>query len=300
MQRLLFILFISFFLVVSCAKQKPSGVLSEQKMTEMLTEVSLIDAYLNTLPIDSGRKVMPVLYANLFKDFDIDSAQFKKNLDFYYGNPKLTEKIYTNVNSKLVGYEKKYQVEDSVRNAFLQDSISRVSRLQELSRKRYNLIMNFYKDTTVYTYHNNGMNFYSHTPLNLSAYGIQIPALPSSPMNAMAVEPILQDSVFQKYLLPVEKLLLNQPKDTATFDFRKFAVYFLEQADLHVRSGYLKEPFTKMEYPLGIDNTTKMPLDSAAVDTLSARLPRPIEEQPVVENVSPTIPKKLQIEQQRK
>ena len=101
MKHLVYILFTTFFLLFSCAKQTPKGILSEEEAVDLFTEVSLVDAYLNTLPLDSGRKVLPVLYDNLFKQFGIDSNRFKQNVDFYYGNPLLTETVYTKVGEKL-------------------------------------------------------------------------------------------------------------------------------------------------------------------------------------------------------
>ncbi|HLS38581.1 MAG TPA: DUF4296 domain-containing protein [Sphingobacterium bovisgrunnientis] len=139
MQRLLYSIFISFFLILSCAKSKPSGVLSESKITEVLTEVSLVDGYLNTLPSDSAKRVMPVLYDKIFEKYDLDSATFVKNLDFYFGNPNLTDKIYTNVSSKLSSYEREIHLEDSIRNAFQQDSMNRVHYLQRVYSRTENL-----------------------------------------------------------------------------------------------------------------------------------------------------------------
>lgn len=197
MKRLVYIIFSSFLIFFSCAKQKPSGVLPEDKIVDLLTEVSLIDAYIQSLPMDSGRKVLPVLYDNLFKEFDIDSVQFKKNLDFYYGNPQLTEKIYTAVGEKLMGYEKNYRLEDSVRNVFVQDSIQFISRLQNLHSDRINLTMNFSKDTTDYTYKVEGQRFLNRNNLMLNAYGIQMEAIPTTvpaPMDSIATE-VINDSI---------------------------------------------------------------------------------------------------------
>lgn len=300
MQRLLFILLSLFFFIVSCGKQKPSGVLSEHKMGELLTEVSLIDAYLNTLPIDSGRKVMPVLYGNIFKEFDIDSTQFKYNLDFYYGNPKLTEKIYTVVEGKLREYEKEYRVKDSIVNAFLQDSIRRVSRLQQLSQVRYDMAMNYYKDTSAYTYRNDGLNFLTNSELYLNAYGIQIPAVPSSSISIAPIEPLLQDTLLQKYLNPIHKLLLDNPKDTASFDYKLFGVYFLENADLHVRSGYSSDLSLNNNTLLKVDDTIQAPKENSIEEALPEELPAPegqVRDNPVQDNKLQTIPKKLQIQQ---
>lgn len=224
MQRLVFIIFLSFFLVTSCAKQKPKGVLSENKMADLLSEVSMIDAYINTLPIDSGRRVLPVLYDNLFKEFEIDSNQYKINQDYYFGNPKLTEKIYVEVNKKLVDLERAYNQEDSIRNVVVHDSLRRVTKIQNLDRERRSLAINYQKDTTKYTYVSDGLSFLRKAELQLNAYGIQIPAITTPVVQPVSVEeqaPIADSvSTLDKDQVPLEpvkpaivkKELPNQPK----------------------------------------------------------------------------------------
>ena len=177
MKHLVYILVTTFFLLFSCAKQTPKGILSETEAVDLFTEVSLVDAYLNTLPLDSGRKVLPVLYNNLFNQFGIDSNLFKQNVEFYYGNPLLTETVYNKVGEKLMEYEKGYRFEDSIRNVFVQDSIQYISNLQRLHRERLDILTNYTKDTTSYTYKSNGVDFFEANNLNLNAYGIQVPAI---------------------------------------------------------------------------------------------------------------------------
>lgn len=246
MQRLIYIIFVSFFFMVSCAKQKPKGILSDRRITELLTEVSLIDAYLNTLPIDSGTKVMPVLYDNLFKEFDIDSIQFKQNLDFYYGNPILTEKIYTDVQKQLSSYEKDFRIQDSIRSAYVNDSVRRITRLQNIEFERRNLLLHYHRDTTKYTYQNLGQAFFRRPALELNAYGIQSAIVPSDEGNALKtsiefLEPMIKDSILSQFLsVPIQKLLLNVPKDSSSspFNFKLMGVYFLHNSGLPVKTGF--------------------------------------------------------------
>ncbi|MFZ4862786.1 DUF4296 domain-containing protein [Sphingobacterium sp. Mn56C] len=179
MTRLIFVLFITFFLGISCAKQKPKGIIEEEKMEKLMTEVSLIDAYLNTLPIDSGRKVMPVLYQKAYSAYNLDSASFVKNMDFYFGNPVLTEKLYSGVAEKLSGYEKNFRLEDSLKNAHVQDSISRVTALYRHTQMLKDLIMNVHKDSSDFKYTENRTKFFSLLSSNFNVYGVQIPIVPS-------------------------------------------------------------------------------------------------------------------------
>lgn len=179
MQRLNFIIIVFFFLFVSCSKQKPKGVLSEEDMTELMTEVSLIDAYLNTLPIDSGRKVMPVYYSNAFEKYKLDSAGFVKNLDYYLGNPVLTEKIYTDINKRLVAKDMDYRYQDSLKNVVVQDSIRHAMRIERNRQMLKDMIINVHRDSSAYSYTLSGVDFLSKADLNLNAYGIQVPVIPS-------------------------------------------------------------------------------------------------------------------------
>lgn len=150
MQRLLYSIFISFFLILSCAKSKPKDIISESKMTEVLTQVSILDGYLNTLPSDSAKKVMPVLYEKIFKQFDLDSARFVRNLDYYFADPNLTEKIYSNVSKELTVYDRKFNAEDSIRQVFVQDSLNRHYYFQRIYDRQQ--AMRYYNSSdTLYT-----------------------------------------------------------------------------------------------------------------------------------------------------
>ncbi|MBL1408913.1 DUF4296 domain-containing protein [Sphingobacterium faecale] len=155
--------------------------MSEKEMTELMTEVSLVDAYLNTLPIDSGRKVMPVLYEHAFRKYKLDSALFIQNLDYYLGSPILTEKIYTNINKTLSEKERGYQQQDSVRNVILQDSIQQAMRLQRYTAMMKDLITNVHLDSTLYTYTQYGADFLTKADLQVNAYGIQVPVITPPP-----------------------------------------------------------------------------------------------------------------------
>lgn len=139
MQRLLYSIFLSFFIFISCSKRKPDGILSESKIIDVLTEVSLVDGYLNTIPNDSSQRMMPALYDVIFKKYKIDSATFVKNLDFYFADPNLTEKIYLVVNDNLNKYDRTYAIQDSIQMAFRQDSIGRVRFYERLNSKIENL-----------------------------------------------------------------------------------------------------------------------------------------------------------------
>ncbi|MCA5004935.1 DUF4296 domain-containing protein [Sphingobacterium bovistauri] len=168
MQRLIYSIFISFFLILSCAKSKPNGVVSEDKISKVLTEVAIVDGYLNTLPSDSAKRVMPVLYGKIFKDFGLDSASFVKNLDYYFGDPNLTEKIYTVVGANLGIYDREFQIDDSIRMVKQNDSLNRVNYLQRLYSRIENLRYYNSSDTGYKNYYEYTRRVLNNTNLDLA------------------------------------------------------------------------------------------------------------------------------------
>lgn len=159
-------------------------MLSESDMSDLMTEVALIDGYLNTLPIDSGKRVMPVLYQNAFRKFNIDSTKFIANLNYYFGNPKANENLYSSVSASLENMERGYNTKDSIRNVVVQDSMRKANRITQNTAILKEMIMNFHKSPSSYTYMENGVDFLSKAELQLGAYGIQSPRESAIPVQA--------------------------------------------------------------------------------------------------------------------
>lgn len=127
--RLLIIALVSSILLLgACFNKKPSGILSEKQMTALLTEVHLLDGYLQTLQIDSAKKVMDGLYGELLAKYNLDSTSFAKNVDYYYMDPVKTEEMYDKIQQTLNSYQDTYTRHDSIRYAHERDSLNRVSR----------------------------------------------------------------------------------------------------------------------------------------------------------------------------
>lgn len=151
MQRLILIILSSFFLI-SCNRSKPQGVLSEKAMVDLMTDVHLLDGYLNTLPVDSTRKVIVNLYEEVFEKYDIDSVRFKENIAYYLGNPIVSKELYAEVIKKINGYEDDYRRADSLRNAQVSDSIRVVQRYERLKEDARRLILAVELDSIPLTY----------------------------------------------------------------------------------------------------------------------------------------------------
>lgn len=229
MQRLLYSIFISFFLILSCAKSKPKDIISESKMTEVLTQVSILDGYLNTLPSDSAKKVMPILYEKIFKQFDLDSARFVRNLDYYFADPNLTEKIYSNVSKELTVYDRKFNAEDSIRQVFVQDSLNRHYYFQRIYDRQQ--AMRYYNSSdTLYTnYYAFNRRVIQESPLDfLNHYLNMVPVDPSH----LAVI----DSVASGKYNKLEYLLIykdtTEQQDAEVANYKRNSEIFLQKLRL--------------------------------------------------------------------
>jgi hypothetical protein len=144
-------------------------------MTDLMTEVYVADGYLNTVVIDSARKLMPVLYQNIFDRFGIDSAQFAKNVEYYYGNPIETEKLVGNVRKVLTKYERDAIRQDSIKQVYVRDSINRVQHWTRLAQEARQLILNVYQDTTAYEIEENNISFFARASLNVQRHELYKP-----------------------------------------------------------------------------------------------------------------------------
>ncbi|KGE12403.1 hypothetical protein DI53_3781 [Sphingobacterium deserti] len=170
MQRLLLIILSSFFLLISCKKSAPEGILSEKKMADLMADVHLLDGYLNMLPIDSSRKIIDGLYAEVFDKYGIDSTLFTRNLRYYLGNPTMAKQVYAQVNTKLSGLDRTYRTNDSLANARLSDSVRIAQRFVRLRNEAQQLLFRVDKDTTALTYRNYSNEFIRRTGLSIQVF----------------------------------------------------------------------------------------------------------------------------------
>jgi hypothetical protein len=97
---------LSLFFIFSCSSNDPKGILDEEKMTEMLQEVMLLENYYQSkygspsvykAALDSSVEV-------IYKRFNTNKKQFSKSFDYYAQDPELFKKIQAkiieNLNSK--------------------------------------------------------------------------------------------------------------------------------------------------------------------------------------------------------
>lgn len=175
MQRLLLIIFASFFFCISCRKSTAEGILPTDKLVDLLVEVHLVDGYLNGLQIDSSRRVIDDLYGKVFAKNGIDSVVFKQNMDYYLGNPTMAKEIYAQVSKRLTDMERSYIVEDSIQNAIVTDSLMRAQHYTRLKDEAHRLILDVPKGVLPLDYKNAADDFIKRTGLSLNIYGQNIP-----------------------------------------------------------------------------------------------------------------------------
>ncbi|TAE41544.1 MAG: DUF4296 domain-containing protein [Runella slithyformis] len=90
---------IHFLFLTACTQEEkvPEGTLSEQKMSQIMVEIHLIEARVSRLSlvsIDSTTLVTEQLKRAMFKKLQVDTAAFNRSYKFYATNPELLQRIY--------------------------------------------------------------------------------------------------------------------------------------------------------------------------------------------------------------
>jgi len=124
------------FLLISCDQGKDKNILSKSDMVSLLADIHLLDAYLNTLPMDSSRQVIEGLYAETFNHHHTDSTGFRSSLAYYAANTHELNAMYLEVEKKLTADNKFYVDKelartDSIRHA---DSLINKQRMDSIAR----------------------------------------------------------------------------------------------------------------------------------------------------------------------
>ncbi len=163
MKRLIPVLFPLFFFL-GCSEKTPEGILSKEKMANVLTDIHLVDGYASTMATDSAQIKTPVLYQSVYKKYQTNAAQFKKSMAYYSNYPEKMQEIYTQVTRTLKKLQKaeqkrldekakkeKKSQQDSIKKnkkdqkKILQDSVKTDSikkkELQEALKKRKLMIL---------------------------------------------------------------------------------------------------------------------------------------------------------------
>jgi len=126
--------FIVISLFISCADkliEKPENLISEEKIENILYDLSLMTAAKNINPkILKNNDIKIMEY--LFTKYEVDSLQFVKSNEYYAGVPSKHQGIYENVEKRLIAEKENIALlkkqKDSIKKLKikLKDSISKI------------------------------------------------------------------------------------------------------------------------------------------------------------------------------
>ncbi len=92
------------FSILSCQNtdkvKKPKNLIEEEKMTDILYDMALIDALRSTPQANSNRKISDPK-AFIFQKYDIDSAQLASSQEYYLHKFKINLRMYEEVRRRL-------------------------------------------------------------------------------------------------------------------------------------------------------------------------------------------------------
>ena len=97
---------LTVLLLAGCKEKVPEVILDEQKMVNVIADLTVIDGYMSTLMYtDSLRIEGRNFYATVYKNHNTTKELFDKSIKFYSRQPVLLDSIYSKANRKLVAKE---------------------------------------------------------------------------------------------------------------------------------------------------------------------------------------------------
>ena len=100
-------LLLGSLLVMACTNQtdkQPDGLIDEDRMADILTEVHIAEARVSRLSltsIDSSQIAYKHLESQIFRKFGVDTAAYRKSYIFYSSHPEDMATIYKRVTENL-------------------------------------------------------------------------------------------------------------------------------------------------------------------------------------------------------
>lgn len=95
------LIFIAFLIVFSSCnpneKGFPNGVIEEEQMVEILTEVELTQAFVKLKMAEMDSINQEALYQNIFERYNVSQEKFNQSLKHYVTYPEILEDIYSRV-----------------------------------------------------------------------------------------------------------------------------------------------------------------------------------------------------------
>lgn len=149
MKKLLILFSFTAFLFASCKDDStPKGIIKQEKMVGILTDMHIVDSYFNQFSsADTILMQAKSRYNYIFKKYETDSTKFSKSLVYYSKDPKGLNKMYDEVIAQITAEEDGIQAaqtekllrRDSIqkkKNKKRTDSIMRKKKLDSLKLKR--------------------------------------------------------------------------------------------------------------------------------------------------------------------
>jgi hypothetical protein len=140
MRRLLVLFFLVIFSAACRLGSEPKGVIPEEKMIGVLTDMHLVDGFTSG-SVDTLKIVG--LYKTVYKNHEIDSLTFRKSLEYYSKDPAKLQRMYAKVTGNLEKLQKAEQKkaekklkEQQKREKKTADSLKRVEKVRLDSIKR--------------------------------------------------------------------------------------------------------------------------------------------------------------------
>jgi hypothetical protein len=119
LSRYLWTLLLGGWLATACTNptdRKPAGLIDEEEMANILTEVHMAEARVSRLSltsIDSSQVAYKHMEKQIFKTFGVDTAAYRKSYVFYSSHPANMAVIYKQVTENL---QKKIAAENAKRS----------------------------------------------------------------------------------------------------------------------------------------------------------------------------------------
>jgi Domain of unknown function (DUF4296) len=90
--------FFTLLIIVACENNKqPPGILSENEMVKVMSELYITEEKVKHLAIrpDSAQKAFDIIEGQIFKKSGVDDSVFKKSYRFYAQDPVKLQHLYT-------------------------------------------------------------------------------------------------------------------------------------------------------------------------------------------------------------
>jgi|SRR5680860_172447 len=107
-KKIIYIIMAIFFGNSCSTASTPEGILSEDKMVEVLVDIHMAEGMASSLPIpfDSSKRIYPLLEKEIFLKHQITDSVFMESFQYYLRNSKKMETIYARTIDSLALKEK--------------------------------------------------------------------------------------------------------------------------------------------------------------------------------------------------